>query len=74
VHIKILDVADGEMNLKQLLSMLVEGTEVILRKDGKPLARVAPIRQRIAGLNPGAIQAGKDFDEPLPEHFWMGKE
>ena len=31
-------------------------------------------RQRIAGLNPGACVMADDFDEPLPDSFWLGQE
>jgi len=29
--------------------------------------------QRIAGLGKGTIIITEDFDEPLPETFWLGK-
>jgi len=30
-------------------------------------------RQRIAGLGKGTIVITDDFDEPLPEAFWLGE-
>ena len=30
-------------------------------------------RQRIAGLGKGTIVIAEDFDEPLPEAFWLGE-
>jgi hypothetical protein len=30
-------------------------------------------RERIAGLGKGTIIIAEDFDEPLPEAFWLGK-
>ena len=30
-------------------------------------------RQRIAGLGKGTIIIAEDFDEPLPEAFWLGE-
>jgi hypothetical protein len=32
-----------------------------------------PPRQRIAGLGKGTIVIADDFDEPLPEAFWLGE-
>ena len=32
-----------------------------------------PPRQRIAGLGKGTIVIADDFDEPLPETFWLGE-
>jgi hypothetical protein len=29
---------------------------------------------RILGLNRGAMKMTDDFDEPLPDEFWLGKE
>jgi hypothetical protein len=31
------------------------------------------LRQRIAGLGKGTIVIADDFDEPLPEAFWLGE-
>lgn len=43
--------------------------------------RVAPqgneaisVPSRKLGLHPGAIEASEDFDEPLADEFWLGKE
>ncbi len=33
-----------------------------------------PPMERIAGLHPGAFQPTADFDDPLPDEFWLGKE
>ena len=30
-------------------------------------------RRRIAGLGQGTIAIADDFDEPLPEAFWLGE-
>lgn len=29
---------------------------------------------RILGLNRGAMKMSDDFDEPLPDEFWLGEE
>jgi hypothetical protein len=29
---------------------------------------------RILGLNRGAMKMSDDFDKPLPDEFWLGKE
>jgi hypothetical protein len=31
-------------------------------------------RQRIPGLNRGTIKLGEDFNDPLPDEFWLGIE
>jgi hypothetical protein len=31
-------------------------------------------KKRVAGLNRGTISTSEDFDEPLPDEFWLGQE
>ena len=33
-----------------------------------------PARVRVAGLHRGAWEVAPDFDEPLPDEFWLGKD
>lgn len=33
-----------------------------------------PKKQRIPGLNRGTIKLSEDFDDPLPDEFWLGIE
>lgn len=73
---KTVDVREAQANLKELLSMVFAGTEIVLTEGNTPLARLVPIAlpttPRMAGLHPGAIWTSDDFDEPLPEDFWVG--
>ena len=73
---KTIDMREAQMNLNELVSLVSEGIEVIFTEDSKPIARVLPIMERItsriAGLHTGAIWTSNDFDEPLPEEFWVG--
>ena len=73
---KTVDVSEAQANLKELLSLVFEGTEVVFTEDSTPIARFVPITwpttPRVAGLHPGAIWTSDDFDEPLPANFWAG--
>jgi len=65
--------------LKELLSLVDKGTEVILTRESTPIARLVPIvpsptGYRVAGLHPGTIWMSDDFDEPLPIEFWLGED
>lgn len=65
--------------LKELLSLVGKGSEIILTQDNTPIARLIPITTssttaRVAGLHPNAIWTSDDFDEPLSEAFWLGEE
>jgi antitoxin (DNA-binding transcriptional repressor) of toxin-antitoxin stability system len=44
-----------------------------------PVARLVPVvahpkKKRVAGLNRGTISTSEDFNEPLPDEFWLGQE
>lgn len=67
-----IDVNKAPTDLKRLLSLVAEGTEVVLTEGDRPVARLVPIGKRVAGLHSGAIWTSEDFDEPLPEEFWTG--
>lgn len=70
---KTIDIRN-EPDLDNLLSIVAEGTEVLLTDGDIPVARLVPIGKRVAGLHAGAIWTSEDFDEPLPESFWTGNQ
>jgi antitoxin (DNA-binding transcriptional repressor) of toxin-antitoxin stability system len=76
--VKTIDLSITEVGLHDLLEEIRDGNEVILVKDGTPLARVSPpevAQTRIAGLH--ANMGGwisPDFNDPLPDEFWHGDE
>ncbi len=67
------DVNKVEMSLKELLSLVSEGTEIVLTENNILRARLVPIASqtlpRIAGLCSGQ---GMLRDRPLPDEFWTG--
>lgn len=69
-------VSDIQARLPQILSMVSAGDVVIISEDDKPLAKIVPIvnqcKRRIAGLNSGKIRISPDFDDALPDDFWLG--
>ena len=73
---KTIEVYEAQKRFPEILSWVSEGTEVVLKQDDTPLARlvpfVSPTKLRVAGLHRGAIWTSDDFDEPLPEEFWTG--
>ena len=74
---KTIDVHTVQMSMKELLSLIRGGVEVIVTDASIPLARVTPLTSqtptpRIAELHAGAIETRDDFDEPLPDSFWIG--
>lgn len=74
---KTIDISDAQAQLNELLTLTMQGTEIIFARGKTPLARLVPIapkstKPRIAGLHQGTIVMSDDFDEPLPDDFWLG--
>ena len=69
---RTIDISKQPPDLESILPIVAEGTLVILTKGDTPIARIAPAGKRIAGLNEGASWMSEDFDEPLPDDFWLG--
>ena len=71
-------VDEAQENLQDLLAHALAGNEVIITQHGKPVARLVLVpvavanKKRVAGLNRGAIWTSEDFDQPLPDDFWLG--
>ncbi len=71
---KTVDVEENETTLQDLLALVRDGAEVLLTEGDTPLARLVPAsKSRIPDLYPG-IWMSDDFDDPLPDEFWLGKE
>ncbi len=72
MQVKSIDIQ--KTKLRDLISWITAGTELILLQGRKPIARVIPIASalanRIAGLHAGAIWTSTDFDEQLPDEYW----
>lgn len=76
---RTVNIDEAKNQLTDLLALALDGNEVIITEDGKPLARLVPVassskKNRVAGLNRGKIWASDDFDEPLPDDLWTGQE
>lgn len=69
-----MDVQEAKIRLSELISLVEAGTEVILMDGETPRARLVPFEgttERLAGLHAGTIWTSEDFDDPLPDNFWM---
>jgi prevent-host-death family protein len=72
-------VDEAQRKLQELLADALAGNEVIITDHGTPVARLVPVvvstkKKRVAGLNRGTISTSEDFDESLPDEFWLGQE
>jgi len=69
---RTIDVKKELPDLKSLLSLVAEGTEIVLTEGDTPVARLVAVGKRVPGLHAGAIRTREDFDEPLSDEFWTG--
>jgi len=71
--IKTVDI--NEAQWAKLLSMV--STEIILMEGSTFIARLVPVSSstssRLPNLHGGAIWTSDDFDQPLPDEFWMAE-
>jgi len=67
---KIVNIYDAKTRLSQLLREVAAGEDVVIAKDGTPLARLVPFdaegEYRELGFAEGRITVSDDFDAPLP--------
>ena len=73
------EIMPAQEYLKELLALVLNGTEIVLTEGDKPVARLVPVAPssttgRIPDLHKDAIWISDDFDEPLPDEFWLGSE
>ena len=71
-----IDIRDGQPQLSDLLDLMATGDEVLIVEGDRRLARLVPIpqdkKERVPDLNKGTIWISDDFDDPLPDEFWLG--
>jgi prevent-host-death family protein len=63
---------EAKTNLSQLVDRAAAGEEIIIAKNGVPLARLVPLEARASPRTPGwegAAWIADDFDEPLPSEL-----
>jgi prevent-host-death family protein len=61
-------VYDAKTHLSRLLDAVEAGDEVVITRNGRPVARLVaarPTPQRRFGTMPGAVTVRDDFDAPL---------
>ena len=67
---KIVNIYEAKTHLSRLLREVALGEDVVIAKDGRPLARLVPVAPehgtRELGFAAGRVVIGHDFDAPLP--------
>jgi prevent-host-death family protein len=74
-----INVYDAKTQLSQLLNRVENGEEIVIARNGRHVARLAPLASsrsnRTPGLLKGRIRIADDFDEfsPSDEGDWYGR-
>jgi prevent-host-death family protein len=73
-----INIYEAKTRLSQLVDKAASGEDVIVSRNGKPLARITqltPARRTVRfGLLKGKIHIADDFDAPLPDDVLAGFE
>ena len=68
---------DAAIQLSELVARASEGEEIVIEKDEHPLAKLVPFAgvtsEREFGQFRGRVHMSEDFEEPLPDDFWLGR-
>jgi len=62
-------VGEAKTQLSRLLRSVEQGDEVVIQRDGQPIARLVPVVPggRRFGQFAGVLHVPEDFDAPLPD-------
>ena len=65
------NVAEAKARLSKLVKQALDGEDVVIAKDNKPLVRLVPMKSTARRRRPGSAQStvvmSKDFGAPLDE-------
>ncbi len=74
---KTVTVEQAEGHLDELMDLAASGEEVVIEKGDHCKVKLTPIphtgaKKRVFGQHKGQIWMSDDFDDPLPDEFWLG--
>lgn len=74
---KTVTVEQAEGHLNELIDLATSGEEVVIEKGDKAKVKLTPIplvngKKRVFGQHQGQMWMSDDFDDPLPDEFWLG--
>jgi antitoxin (DNA-binding transcriptional repressor) of toxin-antitoxin stability system len=72
---KIVTVEEAETRLLELIGLAEQGEDIVIAHQDQPKVKLVPISQvpqkRVFGQHRGKIWMSPDFDDPLPDGFWL---
>ena len=77
MSVKTITLDDAAVRLQELVTRASEGEQIVIAQNEHPLAKLVPFADveddRTFGQARGRIHVNDDFDEPLPDDFWLGR-
>lgn len=73
-------VYDARATFSSLLDRAAAGEEIVITRHGEPVAMLGPApadahtKQVVFGWSDETFEIPDDFDDPLPDEFWLGKD
>jgi prevent-host-death family protein len=65
-----INIHDAKTHFSRIINQVLQGDEIVIARDGKPLVRLIPYSEeanvRRGGQLKGLIEISDDFDAPLP--------
>ncbi len=63
-----LDINQAKSDLSKLLDLAIQGEEIVITQDDKPVAKISPIKRPLKrGSAKGKVWMSDDFDQPLED-------
>ena len=61
------DITQAKSNLSELLDLAINGEEIVITQNDKPVAKISPIKRPLKrGSAKGKVRMSEDLDEPTP--------
>lgn len=72
------NIYEAKTQLSKLVDRAAAGTDVIIARGGKPVARLTALEKPVRGIRfgvlKGRVSVAEDFDAPLPPEMLAGFE
>ena len=63
-----LDISQAKSDLSKLLDLAIQGEEIVITQNEKPVAKISPIKWPLKrGSAKGKVWMSDDFDQPLED-------
>lgn len=68
------NIHEAKTHLSRLLARVADGEEVIIARNGDPVAKIVAIakagKKRVLGADRGRVVISDDFDDPVDPETW----